>query len=485
MSIKRQFGSGVAWMAVGNWIEQSINIVVFVLLARILGAEAYGLLAMAAVFLVVGGALVRETFSDFLIAADAPTPGHFNATFWILAAVGLGLGAFLFALAPAIATFYGEDQVTALIRALTANIIMIALTAVPVAILRRELRFRTLSLRAIAGTMSGGIVAIVLAISGFGVWSLVFQHLVMVFVNIIMAWAAVHWRPGIRMTRKELSEVIRFGTMVLGLRGAENVVAQVPAIMIGPTLGAQALGYFAISWRVVELGSFLIVTPLRMAAQPAFASMRRSGAVAASLLSDISSLTGLLAYPAFAGLAVLAAPLIELLFGVQWAPAAPILAVLAVLGAYFCIEKIHQAFCLAAGRAVATTLISWAEFGLAVLLVWLAAPWGVQAMAGGFVMAFILLWGARFYVVAQIAQRPVGTMLRLHVMPILGALAMAGVVRQVLHFMGQTPLLAQIIAGVLVGVTFFAAFTAIFMPDRFRLLKTFIAKRAAAVDKAP
>ena len=72
MSIERKFANGVAWMAAGNWIEQVINFAVFVLLARILGAEAFGMLAMAAAFVLFCEFLVRESFSDFLISHADP-----------------------------------------------------------------------------------------------------------------------------------------------------------------------------------------------------------------------------------------------------------------------------------------------------------------------------------------------------------------------------------------------------------------------------
>ncbi len=485
MSIQRQFGSGVAWMAAGNWIEQAINFAVFVLLARILGAQAYGLLTMAAAFLLLSEALVRESFSDFLIAFAKPEPQHFNATFWMLAGLGAAMALVLILAARPIASFYGEAAVAGLIWALSPNVVMISLTAVPVAILRRELRFRTLALRAIAGVLAGGVVAVVMALNGFGVWSLAAQRLVQVLVNIVMAWAAVSWRPSLTLTRRHCRDVFRFGGTVLGLRAAELAATQVPSVIIGATLGPVTLGFFSIAWRLVEIGSFLIVTPLRLAAQPAFATITRSGAAASGLLIDISRLSGLVAFAAFAGLSVLAAPVVALLFGDQWLPAAPILSVLAVLGAYFCIEKIHQAYCLAAGRATATTLISWLEVALAALLVWQLEPWGIQVMAGGLVAAFLALWIVRFYVVASIAQVRIGALLRLHIAPVAGAVSMAGAVWLVL---GQWPdwgPLADVLVGVAVGVAYFIAFTALTMPTRLRLLRSFVVKPGQAVKPDP
>jgi len=127
-------------MAAGAWIEQAFNFVVFVILARLLGAETIGLAAMAVSFLVLAASLVRETFTEYLIAHKDPTPDDFNAVFWCLIALGLALAALMNLLAVPIAGFYGEPEVASFLRALSPVVLMIALTAVPVAILRHWLR---------------------------------------------------------------------------------------------------------------------------------------------------------------------------------------------------------------------------------------------------------------------------------------------------------------------------------------------------------
>ncbi len=477
MSIHRQFGSGVAWMAAGNWIEQGINFALFVILARLLGAESYGIMAMAAAFVLIGEALVRDSFSDFLIAAKDPQAGHFNATFWILAALGLGLGGLMAALAGPLAALYGEARVSDPMRALAASIPMIALTAVPVAILRREMRLRVLALRAVAGVIGGGAAALVLALAGFGVWALVVQRLVQVLINVVMAWLAVNWRPGAPPSgaegRAQAASVLRFGSAVLWLRAGEIAAVQLPLALVGARLGPAAAGVFSLAWRVVEIGSFLIVTPLRLASQPAFAAMRRAGGDPAALLLDVERFAGLLALPAFAGIAALSGPVVALLFGAGWSEAAAPLSVLAVLGAYFCIEKVHQAYCLAMGQARATALLAWAEALLASALVWLAAPLGLGAVAGAVVAGFGLLWILRLRTVAALAGLGAGRLAAVHLKPLLGAVLMAALVHYALAWLGISRPLSALAAGVLLGVAAFALYTIAFMPGRLQLLRSF------------
>ena len=480
MSVSRQFSSGVAWMALGNWAEQAINFAVFVILARLLGAETFGLLAMASAFVILSEFLVRESLSEYLIATPTPTPGHFNAAFWSLLVLGAVLSGILALAAAPIAVFFGQPPVRGLILALSPTILMIAATAVPVAWLRRELQFRTLSLRAIAGVFAGGVVGITMAATGFGVWSLAGQRLAQVGVNVAMAWYAVGWRPGLATSRAETAQVLSFGTTVLGLRAAELAATQTPSVIIGATLGPTALGLYSIAWRLIEIASFLIVTPLRMASQPAFASMTRSGARAADLLSDIGRMSGPIAFPIFAGLAVLAQPLLHLMFGTKWLDAAPVLSILAIIGAYLCIERVHVSFCLAAGRAGPITLIAWAEVGLSAALIWLAAPFGLPAIAAAFTATFLILWPLRLNTVARLAAISLPTLIRPHAAPIAATLLMAAATWGVAQSLaGQSPLLV-ILAGTLTGVVTFTTLTLLFMRDRIALLRSYITPRNRA-----
>ncbi len=187
MSTTRQFSKGVAWIAAGTWAEQAINFLVFVTLVRLLGAENFGLIAMAGAFVIVAEFLVRESISEYLIAAHAPTKAECDTVFWMLVAAGLTLAFALILGAGSIARYYGETQVQSLIVALSATVPFIALTAVPIALLRRELRFRALSLRAVAGVVVGGIVGLVMAWQGAGVWSIVGQRLAQVGTNVTLA----------------------------------------------------------------------------------------------------------------------------------------------------------------------------------------------------------------------------------------------------------------------------------------------------------
>jgi PST family polysaccharide transporter len=473
-AVRQKFGRGVAWMAAGNWIEQAVNFAVFIALARLLDSAAFGLMAMASVVIVLAEFLVRETFTEHLIADDSPGAEDFNAVFWALTGLGVGLSVLILALARPIATAYGEDMVAPLIWWMVPAILMTATTAVPVAVLRRELAFRSLSLRAIAGVVGGGMAGLSMALAGYGVWALVGQRVIQVLVNELAAWIAVPWRPGLGTSRAHLRRVLQIGGQAMALRASELAITQVPTVVLGRVLGPVATGYYTIAWRLIETASFLIVTPLRMASQPAFAALRREGQGGhGSLLSDLSRISSFLAFPAFAGLAALAAPVLLMVFGPGWTPAAQPLAVLGVAGAYYCVEKVQLSFGLAMGRAGAFALLGWATVAALALACGIAVHRGAPAVAAAFVGTLLAFWPLRTMILSRLSGVSVPALFRPHLLPLLGAVPMALIVAQMpshlWHLIPDARPVVVVLVAVATGVTLYAGFTLIFMRDRLKL----------------
>jgi len=474
-ALRQKLGRGFAWMTVGNWVEQAVNFVVFIVLARILDSGAFGLVAMASVVIVLSEFLVRETLTEHLIADDAPEAEDFNAVFWTLVALGSALSAIILLLARPIAQAYGEDLIAPVILWMLPSVLMTAVTAVPVAVLRRELAFRSLSIRAIIGVIGGGIVGLAMALAGYGLWALVGQRLVQVLVNALVAWVAVPWRPGFNTSRAHFKRVLHIGGQVVLLRASELAIIQIPTVVLGRVLGPVATGYYAVAWRLIETASFLIVTPLRMAAQPAFAALRREGQGGhAQLLTDLSRLSSFLAFPAFAGLAALAPPMLLLVFGPGWAPSSLPLMVLAVSGAYYSIEKMQLSFGLAMGRAGAFALLGWIAVVVLAVLCAVAVQWGSAAVAAAFVGVQLVFWPFRVAVLSRLSGTSVGALFRPHVKPLLAAIPMALLVAPIPGYLWDTlpvsrPVLV-VLASVLAGVALYAGATLLFMRDSLRLL---------------
>lgn len=481
MTIEKQFSKGVAWMAVGNWVEQAVNLAVFVALARLLGAEAFGLVAMAVTFVILAEALVRETVSEVLIAEKELSGAQINGVFWLLLLGSVLLAGFMFAISWPVAAFYGEAVVGPLLRALAISVVGVALASVPVAILRRELKFKILSLRAIAGVVVGGTVGVTMAWMGFGVWSLVGHHLVLVAVNTVMAVTAVSWRPGRFPGLEGLKLASAFGSKMLGLRLGELVTTQTPIVVIGYFLGPVATGQFSMAWRLVDIAAFLISTPIRYAAQPAFAAMTRAGQDAAKLFTEIGRLAAMIAVPAFAGLAVTGDMVVTLAFGEGWEEAGQILRVMCLVGFYFCIERLQQSFCLSTGTVGGLTRISWLESaaGFAVIpaaVVFAPEGWGLWAATAAMTLRSVLIWPLRFALVRALGGPEPWRFVAQFAGPVAAAIAMAVAVWAARELLAGQFLAVQLLGAVAAGGAVFVAIAAVFFRDAVGIVQRFLGR---------
>lgn len=471
MQIRRRLAVGMAWMFAGNGSEQLANFLVFVVLVRILGPEAFGLAAMATVFVLLAELLVRESMTETLIQLPTVEEGHRDAVFWLLGAFSLSLVGLIALSADLIAAVFNEPRVTDYVIWATPTILFIGFSGVPVASLRRDLEFRILAIRATIGVLAGGVVGITMAVMGFGVWSLIAQRVVQVCINNLLAWIAFAWRPGFRATRQHVRDVVGFSSQMIAIRFAELVSLNAPTVIIGSYLGPVILGQYTVAWRVVEILSLILIAPIRYVAQPAFAHMSRGLQSAGTLLYDVMSASSLITIPSFLGMAAVGGTAMSLLFGEEWIPAVPALQVLCLVGVYLSVERLQQSFCVALGRARDLVYLSIAEATLGVGAMLAVVEYGLVAVAAAFAIGYYVVWPFRIRLVTGIAELSLASYLERFLLPLLGSvalyLAVLGWQSLASAHLSDLPLLASCL---MIGFLVYAAFVAVTMRGRVREL---------------
>lgn len=482
---------GAAWMFGGSWTEQGFNFVVFVILARLLAPEDFGLAMMAIVFAMFAEFLVRDTIADALIQKRDLDPGHLDAVFWLLLAFSVVIAISIFALGDGIAALYSEPKVAGYLRWVCPTVLFVALSGVPVALLRRRLEFRALAIRAVAGVVLGGLVGIVMAIQGYGAWSLIGQRLIQVLVNTLLAWFATDWRPRFRASREHFADIWGFGAKVVGLRASELVSVQTPTIVLGLTLGPAAVGYFTIAWRVTEVILVVLITPIRYVAQPAFASLQQTAESAGAMLQQISAVTIMIACASFAGLAAVGGPTVALVFGAGWEPAVPVLQILCLVGLYLAIIKLYEAYCLALGAVGGIMVTSSAEAILGIGMLAIAANYSLLTVAAAFAARYFLLAPFRFLLITRLTRVKLWALLKTF-LPALGAGGvMAAAVLAWQNFLtDELSITALLLSAIVVGVIVYVAVIFVAIPTQLPTLIAFVkslraSSREAATDDTP
>lgn len=407
--LRRRATAGALWSSVETWGQQLLQFVLFAVLARLLGPEAFGVAAMAMILTTFANLLViYGGWNEALVQRPDLDPRHADSAFWALLAAGLVLAGIVAAASRPLASAFAEPSLAAVTAALALSLPLGALGVVPAALLRRAFRFAPLALRTVFGTLGAGLVAVPMALAGYGVWSLVAFQLAMPAIQTAVLWHAHPWRPGLRVSWPHLRELGRYVGGVLGERVLAAVEIGLPRIVVGSAAGAAALGHFTTARKLLDLTIDLLVKPVTQVAMPSFAGSRSSPARTQTVLTLSTQVVALLAFPGHVGLILVAPELVPLIFGSAWTPVVPVLQIMALSGLALPFVMVTTALMHGAGHTsaqLAVAVVSTLSF--VVILLAMPAP-GLAGVALAYVLRSAILLPIRVWTV----QRVTGTDLR-------------------------------------------------------------------------
>src|SRR4051812_26482214 len=331
----RAGADGVLWQGLAQVIGRLVVLLTTVVMARLLAPEAFGLVALALVLITYA-----EAFADAGVAQALVYLPRTRATLRAALLSSLVAGVFLMlgamAAAPALAGFFHRDDLTPLARLLAVSLFSASLGALPESLLRRELLFRRLTVATVARVLVTGIVSVALALAEQGAWALAWGT-----VSGSVAYAAACWllltdKPDLavwRARRDDLRRVLAYGIPVAGSALLSKLIFNVDYLIVGRLLGAGALGYYTLAFRIPEMVIVNVFFVLSAVAFPMFSRLRGdlTGMGTAYLFSvRLYSLYGV---SAGVGLAVVAPVAVPLLFGPRWEAAVEPLVALALYAA--------------------------------------------------------------------------------------------------------------------------------------------------------
>ncbi len=427
MSLKQKAVKGVVWSVIQKLGGQTISLIVFFLLARLLDPKDFGLVAMASVYLAFLQVFVDQGFAEAIVQRKNLEREHLDTAFWI----SVGSSAILMGLTMAIAgpvahqfkTSGQTSELTLVLRWLSASFMFSALNSVQQALFRRNLAFKSLAVRSLLATIAGGTVGVTMALSGFGVWSLVGQQLVNGTVGIIVLWRASDWRPGVRVSIAHFKELFGFSASILGFNILNFFNRRADDFLIGYFLGPAALGYYTIAYRILLMVTDLMRT-LSKVALPAFAQLQDEPERLRRAYYKAIQLTSLIAIPTFCGLAALAPELLPSLFGTQWTDSIRIMQILAFIGIVHALNNISVNTIKAMGKPDWILKVNIVNAFLNVTAFVIVVKYGVWAVAAAYVIRGYLVPLPTFILMARkLIHTKISTYARQCRTPILGSMA--------------------------------------------------------------
>ena len=392
------------WLILQKWAVRITGFVTIAVLTRFLSPEDFGTVAAASTMLPFFYLLADLGFAAYIVQADKTDRTMLSTGFWFSVLAGLLLSAALVLSAPLVGVVFRSNQIVPVMQVLALAVVFTAAASVPMALLRREMRFRAIAVQGSIAAIVAQVVAVAMTLTGFGVWALVGQILVSLLLTAVLAWFTVKWRPAFAFSFSEFFTMARFGSKVLGVEFVAMFRAWAEAAIISNTLGMAALGYLNIAQRLVQIVQDLTGAALVPVSTVAFAKIRDSsdrlrGAYVRALRMTYAAMS-----PPLTLVAVAAPLIIPIVFGDGWGRSAIVTQVLAIAGLMVVGATLDHGLFYGLGKPGQWFVYAVVIDACTVAVTATTAQWGLEAVAFGFLAVAALATASRWFLVARLLQ---------------------------------------------------------------------------------
>lgn len=236
---------GLFWDLIGSFIRQFASVFVSIILARLLSPVEFGLIGLALVFVNITEVFIDVGFTSGLIQKKEVKSIVYSSIFYVNLSFSIVLSCLIIIIAPAVAEFYGEPKVRMVLIYLSIIPIIAAFGRVQATILTKNMDFKSLSIRTIVSTAVGGILGVLGAFLGMGVYCLVIQQIATVLTSTILLWASIDWRPKWEFSKAEIHSLIGYSSYVFFDQALRQIFNKIDTVFIAKVYSTATLGFYS------------------------------------------------------------------------------------------------------------------------------------------------------------------------------------------------------------------------------------------------
>lgn len=349
--LKDKTVKGVGWSAIDNVSQYAVSFIVSIILARLLSPDDYGLLGIVAIFTAICTNLINGGFSNALIRKNNVTDDDYNTVFITNMGMSLLLYCIIFLCAPVIAHFFNRIELIALTRVSSLGMIIGAFAIVQQTRLTKRIDFKTQTKISLISSITSGIVGIVMALLGCGVWSLVAQGLVSQGMRTILLWVYNHWLPKLFFSKRSFSSLFGFGwkLMVSGL--LDTIWKELYQVVVGKFYSPATLGQYTRAKGFAQMFSTNITSVIQRVTYPVLSEIQNEEGRLVGAYRRMIKVTMLVTAITIFALGAVAEPLIYCLIGPKWNEAAEYLPFICVSMSLFPLHAINLNMLQVQGRS--------------------------------------------------------------------------------------------------------------------------------------
>lgn len=350
-TLKDKAVKGIGWSAVDNVVQYSVSFIVSIVLARLLSPDDYGLLGIIVIFTTICSSLINGGFTNALIRKKDVSDEDYNTTFIVNLGMSVLLYAVIFFCAPLIAKFFDREELVSLTRVSSVGMIIGALGIVQHTRLTKRIDFKTQTKITLIASLISGALGIVMAVLGFGVWSLVAQNLTSQFLRTILLWLFNHWIPILRFSVKSFKELFGFGWKMMVSNLVDNLWKELYQVVVGRYYSPATLGQYTRAKHFSQLFSSNITTVIQRVSFPVLSGIQDDRGRMVSAYRRLIKMSMFITANCMFLLGAVSEPLIYCLIGPKWHEAATYLPMICIASSLYPLHAINLNMLQVQGRS--------------------------------------------------------------------------------------------------------------------------------------
>ncbi|GGM97862.1 lipopolysaccharide biosynthesis protein [Shewanella xiamenensis] len=391
MSLKAKALSGLVWSASDKLITQFGYFAVTLYIAKQIGPEAFGLIGMLTIFMLLTESVISNGFSQALVQRSKQlTEADASTVFYINLVWGVFIYAVLFVTAPLIAQFYQKPELVDIARWLFLIVIINSLTVVVRAKLTIKVDFKSQAISGLFATLLSAPIAIHLAQQGYSYWSFVWLLLIKAVVLNISLWCFSRWYPQAIFSKDSFYRLFKFGSNLMLAGFIATLVNNLYIALIGRYFNAANVGYFTQATNITNFLSQFISSTLQGVTYPILTSVKEDREKLIRIYKQLITATCLISLPALVGFCAVAEDFVLLFLDEEWLSAVPVIQLLCIARMITPISAINMNILNAVGRSDLFLKIDLSKLPMTLTALYIAIPYGIIGIAWGMLVTSLV-----------------------------------------------------------------------------------------------
>ncbi len=388
--MKEKVFSGFLWKFSERIAAQVVSLVISIILARLLTTAEYGIITMVMIFITIANVFVSNGLGSALIQKKDANDLDFSSVFYINIAISLIIYLIIFMSSSVIADFFNMPMLSNVLKVLGIRIPVAAINSIQHAYVSRNMLFKKFFFSTLIGTIFSGIVGIVMAYKGYGVWALVFQYLTNTFMDTIVLWFTVRWRPILQCSIKRVGGLISFGWKLLISALLDTCYNQLRNLIIGKLYTANDLAYYNQGDKYPSLLVTNINSTISSVLFPMMSQYQDDRLKVKQLTRKAIQVSSFILWPTMVGLAIISEPLVKIILTEKWLPCVPFLQLFCFSYALWPIHTANLQAINAMGRSDLFLKLEFVKKSVGIVLLVLAVPYGPFMIAISLFLSSVL-----------------------------------------------------------------------------------------------